>query len=106
MYGGGCASTDLDAILHRAPRAYYGDVAERGLALVFNPTNRTIATTLLAPMYYAGISKTRGDAAAAVSQEGGPGRAVALGANDTVGLQVNLPPRGLTWFVISDVAPQ
>jgi hypothetical protein len=101
-HGGGCTSSDLDAILHRAPKAYYGDIDERGLAMVFNPTNRTINTTLRAPLYYAGISKARGDAGAMVSQEGGAAKQMVLGVNDTIGLDVVLPPRALTWFVITE----
>jgi len=38
--GGGCEADDLDAVLHRAPQHYYPDIAERGLAMVWNPTNR------------------------------------------------------------------
>jgi hypothetical protein len=40
----------LDATLHRAPKAYYPDISERALAVVWNPTNSRQTTTLLAPL--------------------------------------------------------
>ena len=43
-YGGGCEADDLDAVLHRAPQHYYPDIKERGLAMVWNPTNRKSIT--------------------------------------------------------------
>ena len=100
-FGGGCSSSDLDAVLHRAPQHFYSDVEERALAVIWNPTNRTIARTLRAPLYYAGISQARGDTAAMVSAEGRPPTRAPLGAGDTVGLPVSLAPRALTWFVVT-----
>ena len=40
--GGGCSASDLDAILHRAPKAYYDDISERALGVIWNPTNTSI----------------------------------------------------------------
>eukprot|EP01047_Picozoa_sp_COSAG01_P041596 COSAG01_NODE_3579_length_5913_cov_14.430513_3_plen_128_part_00 len=101
-HGGGCSSNGLDAVLHRAPQHFYSDIDERGLAVVWNPTNRTISTTLLAPMYYAGVARARGDVAAMVSVEGGPPTRLPLeAAGDTIPLLVSLAPRALTWFVIT-----
>ena len=77
-------------MLHRAPQHFYSDVEERALAVVWNPTNRTIARTLRAPLYYAGISRARGDTAAMVSVEGRPPTRAPLGGGDTVGLPVSL----------------
>jgi hypothetical protein len=45
--GGGCEADDLDAVLHRAPQHYYPDIAERGLAMVWNPTNRKPSKLIL-----------------------------------------------------------
>ena len=45
--GGGCEAYDLDAVLHRAPQHYYPDIAERGLAMVWNPTNRKPSKSIL-----------------------------------------------------------
>ena len=41
-----------------------------GLAMVWNPTNRTVAQTLQAPLYYSGLT-TKADRAVLVAQEGG-----------------------------------
>jgi len=104
-HGGGCTASGLDAILHRAPKAFYPDIRERGLAMVWNPTNASITTTILAPLYYAGIAKVKGYTAAVVSREGvEPGVRLPLGANDTVKLEVSLGARELTWFVVTEVA--
>jgi hypothetical protein len=69
--------------------------------MVWNPTAATISTTLAAPLYYAGISKSVGDATVMLSHEGRAAVAVPLGANDTLGLNISLGPRELTWFVVS-----
>jgi hypothetical protein len=97
-----CTLGGLDAIVHRAPKHYYSDVEERALAMVWNPTSATIATTLQAPLYYTGLSRARGTSAVRVSQEGGAAAAVPLGANDSVALAVDLAPRTFTWFVITE----
>ena len=51
-----CSHTGLDATLHRAPMAYYPDIAERALAVVWNPTATTQTTTLLAPLFVVPIT--------------------------------------------------
>lgn len=89
-------------ILHRAPRHYYGDIEERGLVMAWNPTAVHVTQDVPVPLYYSGLSAARGVASAHVSQEGGPASAIGIGANDTVALRVDLAPRALTWFVITD----
>ena len=42
-FGGGCSADGLDAILHRAPKHYYPDIAERGLAMVWIGLGRIVA---------------------------------------------------------------
>ena len=97
-----CALRGLDAIVHRAPQHFYPDIVERALAVVWNPTNGTIAATLQAPLYYAGLSRARGTSAVQLSREGGAPASVPLGVNDSVPLAVDLAPRALTWFVITE----
>ena len=97
-----CSSVGLDAVLHRAPKHFYSDVDERGLAMVWNPTTASISTQLKAPLYYAGISNVSGASAAMLSHEGAPPIRVPLGANDTIDLPVTLGPRELTWFVLTE----
>eukprot|EP00038_Savillea_parva_P010018 m.187380 g.187380 ORF g.187380 m.187380 type:complete len:1011 (+) comp17050_c0_seq1:40-3072(+) len=96
-----CTSTGVDAILHRAPQAYYGDISERGLAMVWNPTLSAVNVTLKVPLYYAGLSVEGGTHSVMVSKEGAAAMPYALGTNDTISIQVSLGPRKLTWFVIS-----
>jgi hypothetical protein len=102
-FGGGCTADGLDAVLHRAPKHYYPDIVERGLAMVWNPTNRSVTQTLQATLYYSGLTSTV-DKAVMVSQEGAEAKALPLGAGDAVGLTVSLGPRELTWFVITEQA--
>lgn len=97
-----CSLGGLDAVLHRAPKAFYSDIPERGLAMVWNPTNRSITQTLQAPLYYAGITAQLGASSAMVSHEGAAPVATRLGVNDTVALSVSLGPRELTWFVVTE----
>ena len=63
--------------------------------MVWNPTNRTIAQTLRADVYYSGLT-SKADKLVAVSQEGGDAHAVPIAADDTVALSVSLGPRELT----------
>eukprot|EP00040_Diaphanoeca_grandis_P036541 m.233286 g.233286 ORF g.233286 m.233286 type:complete len:895 (+) comp33639_c0_seq1:188-2872(+) len=102
MANSSCTSTDVDAILHRAPKHYYPDIDERALAMVWNPTNATIVKTLAAPLYYAGLTVSGGTTSVKVSQEGAAPTTVNMGANNTVALSINLKPRELTWFVITE----
>ena len=97
-----CSLTGLDAIMHRSPKAYYPDIAERGLAMVWNPTNTPIAATVEAPLYYAGLTAARGVESVQLSQEGAPPTQAKLGSNDTVALTVSLAARAFTWFVITE----
>ena len=100
-FGGGCTADGLDAVLHRAPKHYYPDISERGLAMVWNPTNRTITQTLRANLYYSGLT-SKVNKFAMVSQEGGHASAFLIAEDDTVALPVSLGPRELTWFVIAE----
>lgn len=102
-FGGGCTADGLDAVLHRAPKHYYPDIRERGLAMVWNPTNRSIVQTLPANLYYSGLT-SKVNKVVTLSQEGGNTNVVPIGVDDTVALSVSLGPRELTWFVIAEHA--
>jgi len=81
---------DLDCILHADPRR-----KEKGLAMVYNPTAREIERPLTLPLYYTGLSET-----ARVREQEGPSREHRLDREYGIDLQVKLPPRSYTWFVI------
>ena len=68
------------------------------LSLAFD-LHLTCRTSLTIPLYYTGITASRGHKHAQVSREGGPATAVLLGHNDTIPFTVNLKPRALTWCV-------
>jgi hypothetical protein len=81
---------DFDAVLHVNPR-----LKEKGLLLVFNPTEQDITRTLDLPLYYTGLTAT-----AAVGLRGGPTKTFNLDRNYRIALEVGVPARGFTWFVI------
>jgi hypothetical protein len=80
----------IDAILHVNPT-----LVHRGLAMVFNPTLVAVNETLMIPLYYTGIKKT-----AKISQEGGAPITYEVNQNYDVQVEIVLPPRNITWFVV------
>jgi hypothetical protein len=81
---------DLDYILHVNPSG-----TEKGLLMVYNPLETEVSKTLRVPLYYTGKTTT-----AAVSERDGPPRQFTLDRGYNVDLTVNIPARGVTWFVI------
>jgi hypothetical protein len=81
---------DLDYILHVNPAG-----TEKGLLMVYNPLEMEISKTLRVPLYYTGKTTS-----AAVSERDGPPRKFTLGRGYEIELPVQVPARGLTWFVI------
>ncbi len=79
---------DLDAIVHVNPR-----LETKGLAVVWNPTDREIERDLTLPLYYTGLA-----AKAAVREGEGPALVRSLDAAGRVSIPVRVPARGLTWF--------
>ena len=56
-----------------------------------------LRTSLAIPLYYTGITASRGHANATVWVEGGHPSVYPLGDNDTIALTVDLEPRAMTW---------
>lgn len=81
---------DIDCILHVNPR-----LKQKGLAMVYNPLDRTVKRTLKLNLYYTGLTET-----AAVREQEGPTRQVRLDRKWNIRLPVEIGPRGVTWFVI------
>ena len=81
---------DLDGFLHVNP-----GLEVKGLAAVFNPTDREIARDWTLPLYYTGLT-TR----ARIRERDGPARDFALDRFFRVTVPVRLAPRSLTWFFI------
>lgn len=81
---------DLDGILHVNPV-----LAVKGLAVVYNPTDREIARDWTLPLYYTGLA-----AEARVRERDGPGRTYELDRSFRISVPVRLAPRAWTWFTI------
>ena len=81
---------DLDCILHVNAR-----LEERGLAVVFNPTDHRIRRELRLPLYYAGLTD-----AALISEGQGPRREYPLDRACTASVPVDIEADGFTWLLI------
>ncbi|MBI4584906.1 MAG: alpha-galactosidase [Planctomycetes bacterium] len=81
-----------DGILHVNP-----GIEERGLAFLYNPTAREIATAVALPLYYTGLEEK-----AAVRLLDGPPATFALNRRYEIELPVKIPARGWTWIEIRD----
>lgn len=81
---------DWDCILHVNAR-----LPQKGLAMVYNPTNETVQKRLVLPLYYTGLSEK-----ANVREREGKAATYPLDRNYRVEIPVTLAPRSYTWFVI------
>jgi hypothetical protein len=80
----------IDAFMHA--NAF---IEDRGLAFVFNPTDFSASKQVSLPLYYTGISNF-----ANVSTLGGAFVTYPVARDYSVTVQVTLPPRTYTWFLI------
>jgi len=81
---------DLDGYLHVDACG-----AIRGLAMVFNPLDVEVERSWRLPLYYTGLRGT-----ARIREAEGESHTFALDRDDSVTLQICVPARGLTWFVL------
>ncbi len=81
---------DLDCIMHANPF-----LEEKGMVVVFNPTNREITKTLTLPLYYTGLKGQ-----ASVTDENGTSRQFDMNDASEIQIPVTLKPQGTAWFVI------
>jgi hypothetical protein len=81
---------NLDAILHVNP-----SLPIRGLAMVWNPTDKELAQEMTLPLYYTGLSE-----AASVAEKGGRPQRLRLDREYRVRIRPKVPARGWTWYVI------
>ncbi len=81
---------DVDVILHVNPR-----LAEKGLAVVYNPLDQAVRRSVALPLYYTGLTRE-----AFIRQEDGNPRRYVLDRGYRVEVPVRVPARGLTWLVI------
>jgi hypothetical protein len=81
---------DLDYMLHVNPQ-----LDEKGLLVVFNPLKHSVKKTLRIPLYYTGLTHT-----ARIREQEGEPRTYRLDRGYEVRIEVQVPPSGVTWFVI------
>ncbi len=81
---------DLDGILHVNP-----DLEIKGLAVIYNPTDRKIVRDWNLPLYYTGIQRK-----ARIREKGGRPTEYPLDRNHRIRIPVRLPPKSVTWFLI------
>lgn len=81
---------DIDCILHVNPR-----LEQKGLAMVYNPLDNPVKRTLTLNLYYTGLTET-----ATVREQEGEKRQVHLDRKWNIRIPVEVPARGVTWFVI------
>jgi len=72
-------------------------IEERALAMIYNPVNRKVNTTLKIPLYYAGLTDK-----AIIREKDGESREYELDRAYDVIVPVRLGPREITWFVVED----
>ncbi|MDL5513354.1 NPCBM/NEW2 domain-containing protein [Arenibacter sp. M-2] len=81
---------DIDGIMHVNP-----ELNEKGLALFFNPTNKTLSQTIKLPMYYTGHSEVVN-----IQEKDGEIISYKLARDYSINLKVEIPANGSTWFII------
>lgn len=81
---------DLDCMMHANPF-----LEEKGMVIVFNPTDREISKTLKLPLYYTGLTGK-----VAVIDEKGKKQSLEMNGKHEINLPVTLKSQGTTWFVI------
>jgi len=83
---------DWDGILHVNPT-----LNEKGLVMLYNPTNQKITRTIKVPLKYTGLS-----AAARVNEKGGAVKIYKLNRDYTIDLTFTINGGEYTWFVVED----
>jgi hypothetical protein len=81
---------DIDCIMH-----VNSQTKERALAMVYNPTDREITTTLKLPLYYTGLTDK-----AMIREQEGEAREYKLDRKYNVYVPVNMRDKTITWFVV------
>lgn len=71
------------------------ELNEKGMALFFNPTNKTLIQTIKLPLYYTGHTDT-----VSIKEKEGKRVTYKLARDYTVDVKVEIPANGNTWFVI------
>ncbi len=81
---------DIDAMIH-----VNSQCPQKALAMVYNPTDAAIDTRLTLPLYYTGLTDK-----AMIRQQEGSATEYRLDREYNVTVPVNVPAKGITWFVV------
>ncbi|MHB8969790.1 MAG: hypothetical protein ACYC3X_18955 [Pirellulaceae bacterium] len=81
---------DIDCMMHVNPQ-----LQQKGLAMVFNPLDRSVTKTLKLPLYYTGLTDT-----ASIRREEGQPVTYVLDRQYNVEVPIEMGPKSVTWFVI------
>ncbi|MEC3908635.1 NPCBM/NEW2 domain-containing protein [Tamlana sp. 2201CG12-4] len=81
---------DWDGFLHTNP-----NLKEKGLAMLFNPTDKDIVREVKLPLYYTGLTNT----ASVRIKEEAP-KTYSLARDYTINIKVTIPANSYTWLVI------
>lgn len=91
IHGRRADGRDIDWMLHVNPF-----LPRKGMLIVFNPLDEPITgRSLRVPLYYTGLTDV-----ASIREQEGPARRCELDRQYRVDLTIDLPPKGITWFVI------
>lgn len=90
IHGRRADARDLDWMLHVNPQ-----LKEKGLLAVFNPLDKPVTKDLRISLYYTGLTGV-----AHIRERGAAAKAYRLDRDYTVGLTVQVPARGMNWFVV------
>jgi hypothetical protein len=88
---------DLDAIFHVNPF-----IEERGLALIFNPTEKPMTRDFHLPLYYSGVDKEVSISIHTGYDDPGTAQIFELDRNYTVTVPVTVPAQGHIWLLIKE----
>lgn len=80
---------DWDGIMHVDPHN-----KEKGLAMLYNPTDKPISREIALPMYYTGLTKS-----ASIREKDGKQKNYRI-ENGTIKYNAEIPAQGYTWLVI------
>ncbi len=81
---------DWDGILHVNPQN-----KEKGLAMLYNPSNEAITRKIILPLYYTGLTNQ-----ASIREKEGKSRLYTPDHNNNITYEVTIPANGYTWLVI------
>jgi hypothetical protein len=81
---------DIDYMMHVNP-----DLKEKGMLMVFNPTDEVIRKKIKVPLYYTGIS-----AEAKLREQENQAETFELNRNYEIEIEVEVAPNWYNWYVI------